>query len=134
MSTQNVFTREVKNSQKTHYSQAELVEFKKIIEQKISQCTAEIQDYQKQIVANTEHIAQLGREDRRSLDGEQEHLKGSQDRAKTYLNQLNQALIRIANKTYGICKTSGKLISKERLMIVPHATECVAIKKQQRGK
>ena len=132
MSTQNVLSQEVETSQKTRYSQTELAEFKKIIEGKISECTAEIKDYQKQIIANTEDMSQLGREDRRSLDGEQEYLKGTQDRAKTFLNQLGQALVRIKNGTYGVCKTSGKLISKERLRIVPHATECINIKKQKR--
>ena len=132
MNTQNVLSQEVETSEKTRYPQAELAEFKKIIEEKISECTAEIEDYQKQIIANTEDMSQLGREDRRSLDGEQEYLKGTQDRTKTFLNQLNQALIRIENGTYGICKTTGKLISKERLKIVPHATECIAVKKQRR--
>lgn len=41
-----------------------------------------------------------------------------------FIRNLEMALVRIENKTYGICKTTGKLIPKERLMKVPHATEC----------
>lgn len=45
-----------------------------------------------------------------------------------FIRNLELALIRIENKTYGICKTTGKLIPKERLMRVPHATECIEAK------
>ena len=45
-----------------------------------------------------------------------------------FINHLEAALVRIENKTYGICKTTGKLIPKERLMKVPHATECIEAK------
>ena len=44
-----------------------------------------------------------------------------------FIRNLEMALVRIENKTYGICKTTGKLIPKERLMKVPHATECIDI-------
>ena len=42
------------------------------------------------------------------------------------------ALLRIQNKIYGICKTTGKLIPKERLMRVPHATECIEAKERRK--
>ncbi len=45
-----------------------------------------------------------------------------------FIRNLEMALIRIENKTYGICKTTGKLIPKARLMRVPHATECIEAK------
>ena len=45
-----------------------------------------------------------------------------------FIRNLEMALVRIENKTYGICKTTGKLIPKERLMKVPHATECIEAK------
>ena len=43
-------------------------------------------------------------------------------RQEKFIRDLNNALIRIENKTYGICRESGKLISKQRLVLVPHAT------------
>ena len=49
-----------------------------------------------------------------------------------FIRNLEMALVRIENKTYGICKTTGKLIPKERLMKVPHATECIEAKESRR--
>lgn len=54
-------------------------------------------------------------------------------RQQKFIKHLNDALIRIENKTYGICRATGKLISKERLRIVPHATLSIEAKKQQLG-
>ena len=52
-------------------------------------------------------------------------------RQQKFIKHLEDALIRIANKSYGICRVTGKLISKERLMIVPHATLSIEAKRQQ---
>ena len=49
-----------------------------------------------------------------------------------FIRNLEMALIRVENKTYGVCKTTGKLIPKERLMRVPHATECIEAKEGRR--
>ena len=49
-----------------------------------------------------------------------------------FIRNLEMALVRIENKTYGICKTTGKLIPKERLMRVPHATQCIEAKEGRR--
>ena len=51
---------------------------------------------------------------------------------KKFIRDLKNALIRIENKTYGLCKVTGKLISKERLKIVPHATMSIEAKNLQR--
>ncbi|MFR9524385.1 MAG: TraR/DksA C4-type zinc finger protein [Rikenellaceae bacterium] len=48
-----------------------------------------------------------------------------------FIRNLEMALIRIENKTYGICKTTGRLIPKARLMRVPHATECIEAKEKR---
>ena len=55
----------------------------------------------------------------------------AQRQAKFILN-LEMALVRIKNKTYGICKTTGKLIPRERLLRVPHATECIEAKEARK--
>ena len=52
-------------------------------------------------------------------------------RQEKFIRNLENALVRIENKTYGICRETGKLISKERLKIVPHATLSIEAKKQQ---
>ena len=49
-----------------------------------------------------------------------------------FIRNLEMALVRVENKTYGICKTTGKLIPKERLMRVPHATECIEAKERRK--
>jgi RNA polymerase-binding transcription factor DksA len=57
----------------------------------------------------------------------EEYGRLAQRQAK-FIRNLEMALVRIKNKTYGICKTSGKLIPRERLLRVPHATECIEVK------
>lgn len=49
-------------------------------------------------------------------------------RQMKFIQHLQAALVRIENKTYGICRETGKLIPKERLMAVPHATLCIDVK------
>lgn len=53
-------------------------------------------------------------------------------RQEKFIRDLKNALIRIENKTYGICKVTGKLINKERLKLVPHATMSIEAKNMQR--
>lgn len=53
-------------------------------------------------------------------------------RQEKFIRDLKNALFRVENKTYGVCKVSGKLISKERLMVVPHATMSMESKTAQR--
>ena len=52
-------------------------------------------------------------------------------RQEKFIKSLNNALIRIENKTYGICRVTGNLISKERLKLVPHATLSIEAKRAQ---
>jgi DnaK suppressor protein len=53
-------------------------------------------------------------------------------RQEKFIRDLKNALFRVENKTYGVCKVTGKLIGKERLMIVPHATMSIEAKNLQR--
>lgn len=53
-------------------------------------------------------------------------------RQEKFIRDLKNALFRVENKTYGVCKVTGKLISKERLLIVPHATMSIEAKNLQR--
>jgi RNA polymerase-binding transcription factor DksA len=63
-----------------------------------------------------------------SLSMEREQLSQMASRQITYIDHLEKALIRIENKTYGICRVTGKLIDKARLRVVPHATLSVEAK------
>ncbi len=53
-------------------------------------------------------------------------------RQEKFIRDLKNALVRIENKTYGVCKVTGKLINKERLKVVPHATMSIEAKNMQR--
>ncbi len=59
---------------------------------------------------------------------EMETLMNQISRQHTYIRNLELALVRIENKTYGICRATGQLIPKERLRVVPHATLCLEAK------
>nr|MDE7376129.1 TraR/DksA C4-type zinc finger protein [Muribaculaceae bacterium] len=62
---------------------------------------------------------------------EKEHAARMAERQLQFINHLKAALVRIENKTYGICRVTGKLIPKERLMAVPHATLSVEAKQMK---
>ena len=124
-------------SEKTRYSDEELQEFKELIQDKL--LTAR-QDYQLYKNASThgdgndtedtsptfkvleEGAATLSKEEAGKLA--QRQLK--------FIQYLEAALVRIENKTYGICRETGVLISKERLRAVPHATLSIDAKNNQR--
>ena len=63
---------------------------------------------------------------------EKEQLNQMAARQQKFIGNLMDALVRIDNKTYGICRVSGKLISKQRLKAVPHTTQSIAAKLKQR--
>ena len=64
---------------------------------------------------------------------QREHLNKLAARQQRFVRDLEHALIRINNKTYGVCTITGKLISKERLALVPHATKTVEGKQKEKG-
>jgi RNA polymerase-binding transcription factor DksA len=117
-------------SEKTRYSDEELAEFKELIQDKLK--TAR-QDYQMYTNANT-HGDENGTENPKD-SGERSQACISKDEAVRlaqhqlrFVQCLESALVRIENKTYGICRETGKLIDKERLRAVPHATLSIEAK------
>ena len=123
-------------AEKTTYSADELEEFQKIILAKIESA----EDDLKVLRAATANDSDNGTEDTSptfkqfeegsSTLSKEENIKLAERQAKFILH-LNNALLRIKNKTYGICRVTGKLIAKERLNLVPHATLCIEAKKAQ---
>jgi RNA polymerase-binding transcription factor DksA len=123
-------------AEKTTYSADELEEFKKIILAKIESA----EDDLKVLRAATANDSDNGTEDTSptfkqfeegsSTLSKEENIKLAERQAKFILH-LNNALLRIKNKTYGICRVTGKLIAKERLSLVPHATLSIEAKKAQ---
>ena len=123
-------------AEKTTYSADELEEFQKIILAKIESA----EDDLRVLRAATANDSDNGTEDTSptfkqfeegsSTLSKEENIKLAERQAKFILH-LNNALLRIKNKTYGICRVTGKLISKERLNLVPHATLSIEAKKAQ---
>lgn len=124
-------------SDKTRYSDAELEEFRQIILDKLEQAK---QDYEllKSAITHSESndtedtsptfkvleegAATLSKEEAGKLA----------QRQQKFIQSLQAALVRIENKSYGICRETGKLIPKDRLRAVPHATLSIEAKQSQR--
>ncbi|PLX14301.1 MAG: molecular chaperone DnaK [Marinilabiliales bacterium] len=122
---------------KTRYSKQELEEFKEIILNKLEKAKT---DYEilKKTVANedgndTQDTSPTFKvlEEGASVLSKEESGKLAQRQLK-FIQHLEAALVRIQNGTYGVCRETGKLISKERLRAVPHATLSIEAKKQQK--
>ncbi|MDX2003266.1 MAG: TraR/DksA C4-type zinc finger protein [Chitinophagales bacterium] len=124
------------NKEKTRYSDAELQEFKELILEKLDTAKKELKYLQEQInrssdMGDDSDAKFSGLEDG-SATVEREYLNQMASRQITYIGHLDKALMRIENKTYGICRETGKLISKERLKAVPHATLSIEAKNAQK--
>tara|TARA_B100000676_G_C18035423_1_gene821466 strand:- start:1345 stop:1719 length:375 start_codon:yes stop_codon:yes gene_type:complete len=123
-------------TEKTAYNEQELKEFKKLILEKIKSAQEDLDILR----AATSNNSDNGTEDTSptfkafeegsATLSKEENIKLAERQAK-FIRNLNNALIRIENKTYGICRVTGKLISKERLSLVPHATLSIEAKKSQ---
>ncbi|MEZ4951078.1 MAG: hypothetical protein R2769_02560 [Saprospiraceae bacterium] len=113
------------------YSDADLQEFKQVIEKKMERTREELNYLQEQIqdLNETSSNNQSGDWfDDSSLHSDIEMLSNMAARQRQFLEALEAAMIRIKNKTYGICTVTGKLIDKKRLLIVPHATKSLEAK------
>ena len=97
------------------YSDEELAEFKELIEGKIAEAKENLASY-------LEAYSNAGNDTMDTAPTFKEENGQLAARLEKYIKNLEAALIRIENKTYGICRVTGKLIPKERLKIVPHAT------------
>jgi RNA polymerase-binding transcription factor DksA len=113
------------------YSDEELQEFKALIDDKMGKARNELQYLEEQIQELTEssNDNQSGDWfDDSSLHSDIEMLNNMALRQRQFIDALEAALIRIRNKTYGICTVTGKLIDKKRLQVVPHATKSLEAK------
>ncbi|WP_291098416.1 MULTISPECIES: TraR/DksA family transcriptional regulator [unclassified Flavobacterium] len=121
----------------TRYSDADLAEFKELILKKINKAQADL-DLIKSAYMND---LNNGTDDTSPTfkafeEGSETMSKEANSqlaiRQEKFIRDLKNALFRVENKTYGVCKVTGKLISKDRLMIVPHATMSIEAKNLQR--
>ncbi len=117
------------SANKSRYSDEELNEFKELIEAKLDRAREQLDFYLHQL----SEIADNGDSKVKGLDdgigtAENERITTMAARQKKLIQHLENALIRIENKAYGICRITGKLIAKERLRAVPHATLSIEAK------
>jgi len=119
---------------KTRYSDEELEEFRGIINEMLAKAQAEYDAMRKIVMGNgTNDIEDTTPsfktvEDDGSTQLSKEEASQFAQRQYKFIKNLQAALVRIENKTYGICRVTGKLIPKERLRLVPHATLTVEAK------
>lgn len=122
--------------EQTRYSDVELDEFKALIEDKIKEAKIDLE------LLNNE----LSHKDGNGTDDTSRTFNMMEDGASTFSREMNaqkaarqakfvisleNALLRIKNKTYGVCRETGKLINKKRLRLVPHATLSIEAKNAQ---
>ena len=119
---------------KNRYSDEELAEFKTIIEEMLSKAKAESNTYRELArsggandVDDTSPSFKTV-EDDGAMQRSKEEASQLAQRQYKFIQNLEAALVRIENKTYGVCRVTGKLIPKERLRLVPHATLTVEAK------
>lgn len=121
---------------KVRYSDAELEEFRELIAEKVANAEKDLRHFQGQIdFSGTNSGNGAGAAINVMEEGSEalsrEKIAQLAHRQRKFLQQLKAAMVRIENKTYGICRQTGKLISKERLKIVPHTTLSIEAKNNQ---
>lgn len=133
--TQSVLDRPVaqQNGPIMRYSDAELTEFRDLIQRKLEAAKKEL-NYLQGLITRKDDMGGDESENRYmtmedgSISMEREQLSQMASRQIQYIDHLEKAMMRIENKTYGICRITGKLIDKARLRAVPHATLSIEAK------
>jgi len=121
---------------KTRYTDEELEEFKQIILDKLAKAKEDLKLLTEAYTNNSENDTNDTSPTFKVLEEGQQVLSKEENsrlaaRQTRFINNLENAMVRIENKSYGICRVTGKLISKERLKAVPHATLSIDAKLAQ---
>ena len=124
--------------EKSRFSDIELEEFRTLINQKLVDANIDYSLLVGSLSHNDDHgTDDTGRASNMMEDGSEtlsrEEVAQLAARQEKFIQSLQAALIRIKNKTYGICRVKGTLIPKERLRLVPHATMSIDAKNEQKG-
>ena len=127
-------------SEKTRYSDEELAEFKSIILDMLEKAKQEYNTLRKVVMNNGNNDIEDTTpsfktvEDDGAMQLSREEASQLAQRQYKFIQNLEAALVRIENKTYGVCRVTGKLIPTERLRLVPHATLTVEAKEKMSRK
>ena len=121
---------------KTRYSDDDLQEFKEIIQRKIARAEEDLVLLKSSYMNGSNNGTDDTSPQFKSFEEGSETMSKEANvqlaiRQEKFIRDLKTALIRIENKTYGICRVTGKLIQKERLKLVPHATLSIEAKRRQ---
>lgn len=122
--TQQPIVKPKDNTPQMRYSDDDLKEFRDLIDGKLTTAREELKNLKESLENHTDSQAgsKAWNMEEGSDTSEMETMMNQISRQHQYIRNLELALVRIENKTYGICRVSGKLIPKERLRVVPHAT------------
>lgn len=122
--------------EKNRYSASELKEFEALILEKIEKARVELNELKKSLTKSGDTGDDASSSTKVLEDGadtmEKENLNQLAARQQKFINNLENALVRIKNGTYGICIDTGHLISKDRLKAVPHTMHSIAAKLSKR--
>ena len=122
--------------QPERYSDAELAEFRELIEDKIKNAEKQLEIYIDAYKNGSSNDTEDTAPTFKSFDDGSNTLSKEANsqlaiRQEKFIRDLKNALVRIENKSYGICRVTGKLIQKDRLKLVPHATLSIEAKNRQ---
>jgi DnaK suppressor protein len=124
------------NNEKKRYGDTELEEFQTIIMQKLEEAKEALEILKGSLSHKDDHgTNDTGRSFNMMEDGAETLMREENaqlaSRTEKFITNLEHALVRIKNKTYGVCRKTGKLISKDRLKLVPHTTLSIEAKKAE---
>lgn len=122
---------------KNRYSDKDLEEFKLLIEEKIEKSKQDLELLKSSYMNNGNNGTEDTSPTFKAFEEGSETMSKEANtqlalRQEKFIRDLKNALMRIENKTYGVCRVTGKLIQKERLILVPHATLSIEAKNMQK--
>jgi RNA polymerase-binding transcription factor DksA len=122
--------------ERMRYSDDELLEFKELILKKVEDAKKDLELLRDTLSYNDDHGTNDTAPSFKMMEDGSETLSREETaqlalRQEKFISSLESALIRIENKTYGLCRATGKLIPKARLRLVPHATLSIEAKEQE---
>jgi RNA polymerase-binding transcription factor DksA len=118
------------------FTDADLKEFAAVIEEKLVKARADYDELKQSLSGNSDNSTDDTSPTFKMMEDGSETMSKEEtaqlaSRQEKFIMSLESALIRIKNKTYGVCRVTGKLIKKERLLLVPHATLSIEAKNMQ---
>lgn len=123
-------------AEQTRFSDVELAEFEALIQEKLKVTRENLTELQRALSHQDDNSTEDTSPTFKMMEDGSETMSREETaqlaaRQEKFIRNLENALLRIKNKTYGICRVTGKLIQKERLRLVPHATMSIEAKNQQ---